>query len=79
MQVRQELNQKCRYLADNLADELKTAADNSVKEILAGYEGPFRTEIEIRKAESAQAANDILKLRELYNEYDLIRVDLGAR
>lgn len=79
MQARQELNQKCRYLADNLADELKTAADNSIKEILAGYEEPFRTEIEVRKTESAQAANDILKLRELHNEYDLIRVELGAR
>lgn len=79
MQARQELNQKCRYLADNLADELKTAADNSVKEILADYEEPFKTEIEVRKAESAQAANDILNLRELYNEYDLIRVELGAR
>lgn len=79
MQARQELNQKCRYLADNLADELKTAADNSVKEILAGYEEPFRTEIEVRKAESAQAANDILKLRELHDEYDLLRVELGAR
>lgn len=79
MQARQELNQKCRYLADNLADELKTAADNSVKEILADYEEPFRTEIEVRKAESAQTANDVLKLRELYNEYDLLRVELGAR
>ncbi|MBR4151621.1 MAG: 50S ribosome-binding GTPase [Selenomonadaceae bacterium] len=79
MQARQELNQKCRYLADNLADELKTAADNSVKEILASYEEPFRTEIEVRKAESAQAANDILKLRELHDEYDLLRVELGAR
>lgn len=79
MQARQELNQKCRYLADNLADELKTAADNAVNEILAGYEKPFKEEIEIRKAESAQAANDILKLRELNNEYDLLRVELGAR
>ena len=79
MQARQELNQKCRYLADNLADELKTASDNAVKEILAGYEEPFRAEIEVRKAESAQAANDVLKLRELYNEYDLLRVELGAR
>ena len=79
MQARQELNQKCRYLADNLADELKTAADNAVKEILAGYEKPFKEEIEVRKAESAQTANDVLKLRELYNEYDLLRVELGAR
>lgn len=79
MQARQELNQKCRYLADNLTDELKTAADNAVKEILADYEKPFKEEIEVRKAESAQTANDVLKLRELYNEYDLLRVELGAR
>lgn len=79
MQARQELNQKCRYLADNLADEIKTAADNAVTEILAGYEEPFRTEIEVRKAESAQNANDVLKLRELYNEYDLLRIELGSR
>lgn len=79
MQARQELNQKCRYLADNLDDELKTTTDNIVKEILAKYEKPFKEEIEVRKAESAQAANDILKLRELHNEYDLLRVELGAR
>ena len=79
MQARQELNQQCRYLADNLADELKTAADNSINEILTDYEKPFKTEIEMRKTESAQTANDILKLRELNNEYDLIRVELGAR
>ena len=79
MQARQELNQKCRYLADNLADELKTAADNSVKEILAKYEKPFKAEIEARKVEGKQFANDILSLRELHNEYDLLRVELGAR
>ena len=79
MQARQELNQKCRYLADNLADELKTAADNSVKEILAEYEKPFKAEIEARKAEGEQVTNDILSLRELHDEYDLLRVELGAR
>ena len=79
MQARQELNQKCRYLADNLADELKTAADNSVKEILAKYEEPFKAEIEARKAEGEQFTNDILTLRELHDEYDLLRVELGAR
>lgn len=79
MQARQELNQKCRYMADNLADELKAAADTGVKEILAQYEEPFKAEIESRKAEGKQVAADIVALRELYNEYDLLRVELGAR
>ena len=79
MQARQELNQKCRYLADNLADELKTAADNGIAETLAKYEEPFRAEIAARQSEEKQVAADILNLRELKNEYDLLRVELGAR
>ncbi|MBO4400539.1 MAG: 50S ribosome-binding GTPase [Selenomonadaceae bacterium] len=79
MQARQEIGQKCRYLADNIADELKTAADASVTEILAKYEEPFKTEIASRKAEGEQISADILKLREIHNEYDLLRVELGAR
>ena len=79
MQARQEIGQKCRYMADNLADELKTAADASVTEILAKYEEPFKKEIANRKAEGEQVSGDILKLREIHNEYDLLRVELGAR
>lgn len=79
MQARQEIGQKCRYLADNIADELKTAADASVTEILAKYEEPFKKEIANRKAEGEQVSGDILKLREIHNEYDLLRVELGAR
>jgi len=79
MQARQELNQKCHYLANNIADELKTATDNGISEILAKYEGPFKFEIENRKIEGEQIGNDILKLRELINEYDLLNIELGAR
>ena len=79
MQARQELNQKCRYMADKLADELKTAAANSVAEVLAKCEEPFKAEIESRKEQGKQVSGDIVALRELYNEYDLIRVELGAR
>lgn len=79
MQARQEIGQKCRYLADNIADELKTAADASITEILTKYEEPFKNEIANRKAEGEQVSGDILKLREIHNEYDLLRVELGAR
>lgn len=79
MQARQELNQKCRYLAEELADDLKSAADLGIAETLALYEEPFKAEIAARKSETAQVADDILTLRELLNEYDLLRVELGAR
>lgn len=79
MQARQELNQKCRYLAEELADDLKSAADSGIAETLAMYEEPFKAEIAARKSETAQVADDVLKLRELLNEYDLLRVELGAR
>lgn len=79
MQARQELNQKCRYMADKLADELKTAADSGITETLAKYEEPFKAEIAARKSEGEQVAADVLTLRELLNEYDLIRVELGAK
>ena len=79
MQARQELNQKCRYMADKLADELKTATDSGVAEALAKYEEPFKSEIESRRAKDEQVTADVVTLRELCNEYDLIRVELGAR
>ena len=79
MQARQELNQKCRYFANNIADDLKAATDNSIKDILAKYEEPFKNEIENMKTESNELNADILKLREVYNEYDLLAVELGAR
>ena len=79
MQARQEIGQKCRYLADDIADEFKNAADSSIAEILAKYEEPFKNEIANRKAEGEQVSADILKLREIFNEYDLLRVELGAR
>ena len=79
MQARQELNQKCSYLAGNIADELKTAADKGISEILSKYEEPFKTELKNCKDENEQLGEDILKLRELINEYDLLNIELGAR
>lgn len=78
-QARQELNQKCLYLADNLAGELKASANESVTEILSQYEIPFREEIDARRADGQQLMADIESLRALYNEYDLLRVELGDR
>ena len=48
-------------------------------EILAKYEEPFKTELANRKTEDENLSNDIVKIREIFNEYDLLCVELGAR
>ena len=79
MQARQELQQKSLYLAENLANELKDFANASITDVLAKYETPFKDEIAARRVEGQELADDIQKLRELCNEYDLLRIELGAR
>ena len=79
MQARQELNQKCLYLADNIAEELKSAADTGIAETLAKYEEPFKNSLKERQNENEQISGDIVKLREIFNEYDLICVELGGK
>ena len=79
MQARQELNQKCLYLADNVAEELKSAADVGISETLAKYEEPFKNSLKERQNENEQLSGDIVKLREIFNEYDLICIELGGK
>ncbi len=79
VQARQELNQKCLYLADKLATELKADAHKAVNESLSIYETPFRTELAERRKQGAQIIADVDKLRALKDEYDLLRIELGGR
>ena len=79
MQARHELNQKCLYLADKLATELKADADKAVNESLSLYETPFRAELVERQKKGAQIIADVDKLRIIKGEYDLLRVELGGR
>lgn len=80
MQARQELNQKCRYMADKLADELKATTSRNVEEVLASYEEPFKEEIARRKDSGSHAADDAIELRAIKDEYDqLLRNELRAR
>lgn len=77
-QARQEINQKCLYWVDNLADELKSAANQAIKETLNTYEEPFRKELENRREQGAECMNDVAALRSLCNEYHQLLVELGG-
>ena len=77
-QARQEINQKCLYWVDNLADELKSAANQAIKETLNTYEEPFRKELENRREQGAERMNDVAALRSLCNDYHQLLVELGG-
>lgn len=77
-QARQEINQKCLYWVDNLADELKSAANQAIKETLSTYEAPFRKELEKRREQGAERMNDVAALRSLCNDYHQLFVELGG-
>ena len=78
MQARQELNQKCYYLADNLASEMKELTNKSIIDTLAVYEEPFIAELTKCKENGRQIMDDVAKLRTLYDEYDVLRAELGG-
>ncbi|MCR5834081.1 MAG: 50S ribosome-binding GTPase [Selenomonadaceae bacterium] len=77
MQARQELRQKCFYMAENVGSELKSAVSNTIEEVLKKYEEPFKAELEKTKEKGNQVADDAFKLGEICNEYDLLRTELG--
>ena len=49
--------------------ELKSAANQAIKETLNTYEEPFRKELENRREQGAERMNDVAALRSLCNEY----------
>lgn len=78
MQKRQELNQKCSYMASNVARSLKESVGKTIKESLAEYEAPFKAEIEARKTKGDVLMADAEQIRNLKNEYSAIRIEIGG-
>ena len=78
MQARQELNQKCIYIANNIARSLKENAIEAMKETLEKCEKPFREELENRKNKGAALMDDVERVRALKGEYSSVRIELGG-
>ena len=77
-QARQELDQKCLYMANNVARSLKENVGKVMREILTEYEEPFKAAIEARKKNGDALMDDAEKVRALKDEYSAIRVELGG-
>ncbi len=77
-QLRQELQQKCQYMADDLADQLIQAVHESLRIALADIEAPFKELAEQGKSNVYANANTLSQVRGIYDEYEAIRKAMGG-
>ncbi|MBR1419553.1 MAG: dynamin family protein [Selenomonadaceae bacterium] len=76
---RQDLEQKMRYVANDISSQLRKSTSEILNSATEEILKPFKAKIESMKSEGKQVIADIDKLREIRNEYDLIKIDLGAK
>lgn len=78
IQARQELNQKCENMAEDIAEELVLGVRNAVDEIIGGLEKCFVEELNRNKNIMNERSEDIAELREISNEFNLLAMKLGV-
>ena len=77
-QARQELQQKCHYLAEDLSDQLSLNMEHIISDIFQQYEQPCKDEIKKNNNAFHEHMKDLVSLRDIYQSYEKIRLELGA-
>lgn len=78
MQARQELQQRCQYVAEGLGDKIRVEVEIIINQIMDDVQRPFKEQAESSKGDVKKRMDDLSTLRQLYNEYEVIRYELGA-
>lgn len=78
-QARQELQQKCLYLSENIADELSHAMGEALHEIIDNIEEPITKQLSNTRDQQYTYMKDLAALEDIYNELDIIRLELSAQ
>lgn len=76
--AREELNQKCMYMAADLADTFKISIDTSLQTILAEIIKPFKEEGKKRQSANAAFRADVLAIGEIMDAYAVLRSNLKS-
>lgn len=78
LQARQELQQRCQYLAEGIGDKIRLEAEKILSRIIDEAQLPFKEQAQKSRDEAHKRILDLDNLRDLYNEYDVLRMELGA-
>lgn len=77
IQARQDLRQKCEYMAEEVADELAIGTREVINNIMGAVEGKFQEVLQRHKEVMNARSNDIAALRDIDAEYNNIINMLG--
>lgn len=77
IQARQELQQKCVYLCDDVADELSHAMNDVLNEIIGNMECNFIEQIEVNETKQSDRRKAVSELRKISDEYNSIRMEIS--
>lgn len=77
-QARQDLQQRCLYASEDMADKIRLQMDLILNQIIEDLRRPIREQIETGKGEKKNRLSALTELRRLYEEYEAIRYELGA-
>lgn len=77
-QAWQDLQQKCLYLTDDIAEELSYAVNDIIRNTIGNLESELKEQIN-SKNENVNKMDAIKKLQLLVDEYDKIRIELKGR
>ena len=77
IQARQDLRQKCEYMAEEVADELALGTKEVINSIMGAVEGKFQQVLQRHKDVMNARSNDIAALRDIDAEYNNIINMLG--
>lgn len=77
IQARQDLRQKCEYMAEEVADELAIGTRDVINNIMGAVEGKFQKVLQRHKDVMNARSNDIAALRDIDAEYNNIINMLG--
>ena len=77
-QARQDLQQRCLYASEDMADKIRLQMDLILNQIIEDLRRPIREQIETGKGEKRNRLSALTDLRHLYEEYEAIRYELGT-
>ena len=77
IQARQDLRQKCEYMAEEVADELAIGTKEVINNIMGAVEGKFQEVLQRHKEVMNARSNDIAALRDIDAQYNNIINMLG--
>ncbi len=78
MQARQELEQKCLYMAEDIADELSYALNDLINEIICEFEKAFTDKLQVSRGNATQRIETITQLKALADGYNMLYLKLGG-